>query len=59
MESNLPTLDINSTTDEVQRYLDRFNICINTKNSREDYLIKAYFLTAVGKQAYILIETLV
>ncbi len=47
------------TADKIAEYIDRFNFWIDTKESSEDKAIKGAFLTAVGKEAFTLLKTLV
>ncbi len=52
-------LDVNSSADEIVEYIERFNFWIDTKETSDDKAIKGAFLTAVGKEAFTLLKTLV
>ncbi len=51
--------DINCSADEVAGYIDRFNFSIDTRGTSDEKAIKGAFLTAVGKDAFSLLRTLV
>ncbi len=57
MNPKLENLDVNSSADEIAEYIDRF--WIDTKETSDDKAIKGAFLTAVGKEAFTLLKTLV
>ncbi len=59
MDPKLENLDVNSSADEIAEYIDRFNFWIDTKETSVDKAIKGAFLTAVGKEAFTLLKTLV
>ncbi len=49
----------NSSADEIADYIDRFNFWIDNKETSVDKAIKGAFLTAVGKEAFTFLKTLV
>ncbi len=49
----------NSSPDEIAEYIDRFNFWIDTKETSDDKAIKGVFLTAVGKEPFTVLKTLV
>ncbi len=55
----MENLDVNSSTDEIAEYIDRFNFWIDTKETSDDKVIKGAFLTAAGEEAFTLLKTLV
>ncbi len=57
MDPKLENLDVNSSADEIAEYIDRFNF--DTKETSDDKAIKGAFLTAVGKEAFTLLKTLI
>ncbi len=59
MDPKLESLDVNSSADEIGEYLDRFNFWIDTRETSDDKASKRAFLTAVGKEAFTLMKTLV
>ncbi len=59
MDTKLENLDVNSSADEIGEYVDRFNFRIDTRETSDDKAIKGAFLTAVGKEAFTLLKTLV
>ncbi len=59
MDPKLECLDINCSADEVAEYIDRFNFWIDTRGTSDEKAIKGAFLTAVGKEAFSLLRTLV
>ncbi len=59
MDPKLENLDVNSSADEIVEYIDRFNFWIDTKETSDNKAIKGAFLTAVGKEAFTLLKTLV
>ncbi len=59
MNPKLENLDVNSSADEIAEYIDRFNFWIDTKETSDDKANKGAFLTAVGKEAFTLLKTLV
>ncbi len=59
MNPKLKNQDVNSSADEIVKYIDRFNFWIDTKETSDDKTIKGAFLTAVGKEAFTLLKTLV
>ncbi len=59
METKLECLGINCSADEVAEYIDRFNFWIDTRGTSDEKAIKGTFLTAVGKDAFSLLRTLV
>ncbi len=44
---------------EISEYTDGFNFWIDTRETSDDKAIKGAFLTAVGKEAFTLLKTLV
>ncbi len=59
MNPKLERLDINCSVDEVAEYIDRINFCIDTRETGNEKAIIGAFLTAVGKDAFSLLRTLV
>ncbi len=59
MDPKLECLDINCSADEVAGYVGRFNFWIDTRGTSDERAIKGAFLTAVGKDAFSLLKTLV
>ncbi len=59
MDPQLENLDVNMSADEISEYIDRFNFRIDTRETSVDKAIKGAFLTAVGKEAFTLLKTLV
>ncbi len=59
MNPELENVDVNSSADEIAEYIDRFNFWIDTKDTSDEKAIKGAFLTAVGKEAFALLKTLV
>ncbi len=55
----MENLDVNSSADEIAEYIDRYNFWSDTKETSDDKAIKGAFLTAVGKEAFTLLKTLV
>ncbi|VDP59855.1 unnamed protein product, partial [Schistosoma curassoni] len=58
MEPVLKKLDIHSTSEAFEDYLERFEIWAMSKEDDEDVNIVAHFLTFIGKEAYSLLRTL-
>ncbi|CAH8602377.1 unnamed protein product [Schistosoma mattheei] len=58
MEPAMEKLDIHSTPEAFEDYLERFEIWSMTKEDDEDVNIVAYFLTFIGREAYSLLKTL-
>ncbi len=50
---------VNSSADEIGEYIDRFYFWIVIRETSDDKDIKGAFLTAVGKEAFTLMKTLV
>ncbi len=59
MDPKLECLNINCPTDEVAEYIDRFNFWVDNRGTSDEKAIKGAFLTAVGKDAFSLLRTLV
>ncbi len=59
MDPKLECLNINCSADEVAEYIDRFNFWIDTRGTSDEKAIKGAFLTAVKKDAFSLLRTLV
>ncbi len=59
MDPKLECLDINCSADEVAEYIDRLNFWIDIRGTSDEKAIKGAFLTAVGKEAFSLLRTLV
>ncbi len=59
MDPKLECLSINCSADEVAEYIDRFNFWIDTRGTSDEKAIKGAFLTAVGKDAFSLLISLV
>ncbi len=59
MDPKLECLNINCSADEVAEYIDRSNFLIDTIGTCDEKAIKGAFLTAVGKDAFSLLRTLV
>ncbi len=57
MNPKLENLDVNSSTDEIAKYIDRFNFWVDTKETTDDKAIKGALHTAVGKEAFTLLKT--
>ncbi|CAH8483492.1 unnamed protein product [Schistosoma turkestanicum] len=58
MELVMEQLDIHSTSDAFEDYLERFEIWSMTRKDVKDDKIVAHFLTFIGKEAYSLLKTL-
>ncbi len=52
-------LDVNSSADEIVEYIESFNFWIDTKETSDDKPIQGAFPTAIGKEAFTLLKTLV
>ncbi len=59
MDPKHECLNINCSADEVAEYIDRFNFWIDTRGTSDETAIKGAFHTAVGKDAFSLLRTLV
>ncbi len=59
MDPKLENLDVNSSAVEIVEYIGRLNFWIDTKETSDEKAIKGAFLTAVGKEAFTLLKTLV
>ncbi len=59
MGPKLENLDVNMSADEIGEYIDRFYFWFDTRETSDDEAIKGAFLTAVGKEAFTLLNTLV
>ncbi len=59
MDPKLECLDNNCSADEVAEYIDRFQFWIDTRETSDAKAIKGAYLTAVGKDAFSLLRTLV
>ncbi len=52
-------VEVNVSADEIGEYIDRLNFWIDTRETSDDKAIKVAFLSAVGKEAFTLMKTLV
>ncbi len=59
MEPKLESLEINCSADEVAEYIDRSKFWVDTRGTGDEKALKGAFLTAVGKEAFTLLRTLV
>ncbi len=59
MGPKLESHGINCSADEIAGYIERFNFWIDTKGVSDRKAIKGAFLTAVGKEAFTVLRTLV
>ncbi len=59
MDPKLECLNISCSVDEVAEYIDLFNFWIDTRGTSDEKAIKGAFLTAVGKDGFSLLRTLV
>ncbi|CAH8560302.1 unnamed protein product, partial [Schistosoma mattheei] len=58
MEPAMEKLDIHSTPEAIEDYLERFEIWSMTKKDVKGEKIVAHFLTFIGREAYSLLKTL-
>ncbi|VDP02524.1 unnamed protein product [Schistosoma curassoni] len=58
MEPAMEKLDIHSTSEAFEDYLERFEIWSMTKKDVKGDNIVAHFLTFIGREAYSLLKTL-
>ncbi len=58
-DPKLERLGINGSADKITEYIDCFNFWIDTRVKCDEKAIKGTFLTAVGKEAFILLRILV
>ncbi|VDP09484.1 unnamed protein product [Schistosoma curassoni] len=58
MEPSMEKLDIRSTSEAFEDYLERFEIWSMIKKNVKGDKIVAHFLTFIGREAYSLLKTL-
>jgi hypothetical protein len=58
MDLNIEKLDINASSSEIVDYLERFELWSLIHKDKKKEMQTAYFLTAIGKEAYALLKSL-